>query len=110
MKCSDTAVIYFDVPDDIFCRHSDIVKVDNCSVGTLHAHLVDPFGEVDARGVHGQADKRLVPVGVSLSCICKKAHPVSLEGISDPHLLSIDDKIVAYPSGRGGCCSHITSA
>ena len=29
----------------------------------LHAHLVNPLGEVDAGGVHGQADKRLVPVG-----------------------------------------------
>merc|ERR1719210_1584332 len=98
------------LPDDIICRHSDIVEVDDSSVGTLHSHLVNPLSEVDARGVHWQADKRLVSVGVSLSCICKKAHPVGLESVSDPHLLSIDDKIVAYPSGRGGCGSHITSA
>merc|ERR1719370_2588916 len=96
-------------PDDIFGGHSDIVEVDDSSVGTLHAHLVNPLGEVDARGVHGQADERLVPVGVSLSCICKKAHPVSLESIGDPHLLAIDDKIVSNPPSCGGCSSHVTS-
>ena len=28
----------------------------------LHAHLADLLGQVDAGGVHGQADQRLVPV------------------------------------------------
>ena len=28
----------------------------------LHAHLADLLGQVDAGGVHGQADQGLVPV------------------------------------------------
>merc|ERR1712212_849457 len=97
------------LPNDILGWHTHIVKVDDGCVGALHAHLADLLGQVDAGGVHGQADQRLVPVRISLPCISKKAHPVSLESICYPHLLPVDDQIITNSSSSGGCSSNITA-
>merc|ERR1719391_243974 len=97
------------LPDDVLGWDSHIVKVDDSSVRAMHAHLADLLGKVDARGVHGQADQGFVAVGISFSGICEKTHPVSLEGIGDPHLLTIDDQIIPHSSGSGCSSCHIAA-
>ena len=38
----------------------------------------------------------------------KKADPVSLEGVGDPHLLPVDDEVVPDPPGGGLAGGHVT--
>ena len=40
----------------------------------------------------------------------KKADPVSLEGVGDPHLLAVDDEVVPDPPGGGLAGGHVTPA
>ena len=39
----------------------------------------------------------------------KKADPVSLEGVGDPHLLPVDDEVVPDPPGGGLAGGHVTA-
>ena len=69
-------------------------------------HFID-LGHRDSAGLHGDADEGFVLVWVTLPCVGKETHPVSLETIGDPHLATIDDQVIRVCSGTQLYCIHV---
>ena len=45
------------ISNDILCRYPDIIEEDDSGIRAPHPHLVNLLGQVNARGIHGQADQ-----------------------------------------------------
>ena len=81
--------------NDIALRHDHIFKVELSRIGTKVSNLINLLGNRDTLGLLGDADEGLVPVGIPLTGVGQETDPVRLNPVCDPHLATIDDKVIS---------------
>ena len=76
--------------------HPHVLEVDDGGVGGVHTDLVDLLCPDYTGSVHGDDDERLVLVRLAaFARVGQKAHPIGLQAAGNPHLLPVDDPVVA---------------
>ncbi len=83
------------LPDAVTLRNTHFVEIDQPGVAGMHTDLADLACLFDAGAVHRHHHQRLVLVLRPVTGIDQHAHPVGLQAVGDPHLLTADDVVVA---------------
>src|SRR5262249_59374652 len=86
--------------DAVALRHAYLVEEDLRGVGGAHAELVELARDLDALGLHRDADQALVLVHGPLGRVGEQADPVGLRAVRGPHLAAVDDVVRTVLAGR----------
>ena len=82
------------LPNHIPTRHHNVLKEQLCRVRGVVPDLVNLLGHCNSLAVHGDTDEGLVLVRRAITCVGKETDPVGLATTGDPHLTTVDHKIV----------------